>query len=270
MQQRLSAVVLAGQRSENHPLAAHFRVPLAVLTPLAGVPLVTRVVQCLQASRTVGDITLCGPSEPQRHTAIATLLDGDVRWMAPAKGPSLSVAAALEGRSDWPLLVTTGDHGLLQPEIVDWFGERVLASDADVLVGVASYAAVMDAFPDTRRTRLGFADDALCGCNLFAFRTPAAAGVVKLWRRIESERKRPWRVMSLLGTANVARYLAGRLTLERALTALSARAGCRIEALQLPFPAAAVDVDSVADWQLAERILSAGAEVTQAGADTTP
>jgi hypothetical protein len=52
----------------------------------------------------------------------------------------------------------------------------------------------------------------------------------------------------------VARYLLGRLSLEDALAHISRRMGLRVQAVLLPFPEAAVDVDTVGDWHFAESI----------------
>ena len=59
------------------------------------------------------------------------------------------------------------------------------------------------------------------------------------------------------------RYLLRRLDLAGALNYLSTRVGCRLGFVLLECPRAAVDVDSIADRDLAERIL-------QQEADTRP
>ena len=51
-------------------------------------------------------------------------------------------------------------------------------------------------------------------------------------------------------------YLLRRLSLEDALAGLSKAAGCRIGHVKVGFARAAVDVDSVADQKLAEKILT--------------
>ena len=50
------------------------------------------------------------------------------------------------------------------------------------------------------------------------------------------------------------RYVLGRLTLADALREVSGRMQLRVGAVILPFPEAAVDVDSVADWRLARSL----------------
>ena len=82
-----------------------------------------------------------------------------------------------------------------------------------------------------------------------------AMNVADFWRRVEGERKRPWRMLRALGWGTVLRYLTGRLTLGQALERRSLPLGVRIGTVLLPYPEAAVDVDKVSDREYAERIL---------------
>jgi hypothetical protein len=82
--------------------------------------------------------------------------------------------------------------------------------------------------------------------------------VPQFWQRVEAERKHPLRVIRILGWTTVLRFLLGRLTLDDALGRLSVRLGCTAGAVVLPYAEAAVDVDTVADWQDAERIAGNG------------
>jgi CTP:molybdopterin cytidylyltransferase MocA len=61
--------------------------------------------------------------------------------------------------------------------------------------------------------------------------------------------------MRILGLWPVVRYLAGRLSLSDGLEHLSNRLGIRAGAVILPFPEAAVDVDTVEDWEFAQAVV---------------
>ena len=74
------------------------------------------------------------------------------------------------------------------------------------------------------------------------------------WRKVEQQRKNPLRVVSQLGWWSVLRYLLGRMTLDQALAELSERLKVRIKPVHMPFPEAAIDVDSIADQRLVEEI----------------
>ena len=173
--------------------------------------------------------------------------------MAQAASSAVRAASAL---SQYPLLLATGDHALLEAGVVDRSCAAAAASGADFVVGLVPYAVVRHRFPDSKRTVLRFSDSAWCGSNLFVLRTHAGRHALELWQALEADRKRPWRMASRLGVGMLLKYLCGGLSLNNALATLSARAGCRIAHVVVDNARAAVDVDSSADLALAEEVLS--------------
>jgi hypothetical protein len=154
------------------------------------------------------------------------------------------------------VLITSADHALLTPEIVDAFCGLALTVEADFVVGLVPWEHVRTAYPTSRRTLLRFADATYCGSNLFMVRTAAGAGVVEFWRRMQSHRKQPLRMAREIGLGTLIAYLTRRLTLAGALGRVGRLAGCTIGHVALNQARAAVDVDSLADHALAEEILA--------------
>jgi GTP:adenosylcobinamide-phosphate guanylyltransferase len=154
------------------------------------------------------------------------------------------------------VLLTTADHALLNPHIVDHFCSEARMTGADVVAGVAHYELVTKAFPQTRRTATRLKDGAFCGCNLFAFLTPRARLAADFWRRVENQRKNPLRLIRVLGWIAVWRYITGQLSLAEALNRISGRLGFKAGVVVMPFPEAALDVDTVDDLRLIENIIS--------------
>ena len=74
-------------------------------------------------------------------------------------------------------------------------------------------------YPEAKRTYLRFADAAYSGANLYALLAPASRQAVAFWRRVERERKRPWRLVRAFGLRPLLSYLLGRLTLDDAMAA---------------------------------------------------
>ena len=132
-----------------------------------------------------------------------------------------------------------------------------LASGADVAVGLAPYALVRASFPEMKKTVLRFSDGEYCGCNLFAFLTPAGRAMADRWREVEQQRKSPLKVIRMLGWSALLRYRLGLLSLDAAMELLSRRFKLRLVAVRMPFADAAVDVDSVDDHRLVEARLTA-------------
>ena len=257
---KFSAVVLAADRGPDDPVAKAAGVRCKSLTPVGGKPMVFRVLDALTASQVVSTYILCGPpksvvdQEPELRTLIAS---GRVQWFENQATPSSSAFHVLQTLPDEsPVLLTTADHALLSARIVDFFCSEAEATDCDVVAGVARHEAVTAAYPQTRRTATRLEDGAYCGCNLFAFLTPRARLAADFWRRVENQRKNPLRVIRVLGWSAILRYLMGRLSLNEALGRISRRLGFKAGAVILPCPEAAIDVDSVGDWQLVENIVS--------------
>lgn len=261
MTARFGALVLAGERPGGGALARALELPAAVLAPLAGRPCLEWVLDALSEARAVDGIRVCGPAREvvEASPELTRLLSsGYVGWVAPAPGPAASARAAAQSWNHYPLLLTSGDHGLLQPQVVDGFCEQAWArrNRQDLVVGLVPFEAVSRAFPGSRRTVLRFADGAFCGSNLFALLGPDSTRALSFWTSVEADRKRPWRMARRLGISTLLRYLLGRLPVAGAFETLSRRAGCRIGWIQVSSARAAVDVDSQADWALADRLLS--------------
>jgi len=255
--QRFDSVVLAGQRNEVTQLSAVAHVAVDVLVPVGGRPAIERVLTALQNCRLARPAVVVGPRAEVLHAS--EQLRGVIErsgacWLEPLDDPASSAIAAL-AKLEPPVLVTTGDHALLTPDLIDGFSAAAAALDFDFVVGLVPYDVVRRAYPQSRRTVLRFADGGLCGANLFFVRTAAGRRAFEFWCDLQHDRKRPLRIARRIGWHFLLKYALGRLTLTAALGTLSARAGCRVGAVRLDEARAAVDVDSVADWQLAQSIV---------------
>lgn len=245
-----NALVLAGSRGGGDPLAAYTGVADKALIEIAGRTMLSRVVAALRGAG-AARIMVAWSSPAVRDHALSL----DVEAIAAAGGPSASAALGLE-RLGAPLLVTTADHALLQPEWIAAFLAAV-PPQADIAVLLARRDVVEAAVPETRRTYLRFSDGGWSGCNLFWLATPNAAAAITLWREVEDDRKRPWRIVRRLGPVLLLRYLAGRLSLAAALAHIGALAGVRAAMVPSPFGLAAVDVDKPADLDLVRGLVEA-------------
>ena len=269
---RLATGVLAGERPGPSELSEAEAVALKVLVDIAGRPMLARVLDTVAAAFPEAIALVGGPDASQLSAApwLASRLDaGGLAWVAPADSPSLSTRAMVEAglaRGADAVAITTGDHPLLTPATFTRFVADALRTDADAVVGLADYAAVKAAFPASRRTALRFSDGPRCGCNLFLFRGQGASRVLDFWQRVERDRKRPDRILKVLGASFAMRYMAGRLLLPDAVARLEELTGARIAVVRVPDPDAAVDVDNLEDlatvrtrWAQRERHADEGA-----------
>ncbi len=243
-----AALILAGSRAGVvDPVAAYAGVPHKAMILLQGTTLLARVAAALRGA---GARRIAVSADHPAVLIEAMRLGLEV--IPPAAGPSDSVARGFDVLGA-PLLVTTADHALLEPEWVARFIADAPASDVAALL--ARRPEVEAAAPGTRRTWLRFADGSWSGCNLFWLATPQAAAAIGLWREVEADRKRPWRIVRRLGPGLLLRYLTGRLTLATAIRHLGRRAGIEAAVVATPFGLAAVDVDKPADLDLVRQLV---------------
>jgi len=248
-----TALVLAGSRPGRDAFAQSFGTDLKALIPVGGEPMVRRPVRALIESASIGKILILGQA-PER---IAAALPEDPRIEV---GKSAgTIAGTVLGLLDdpatrWPLLVTTADHALLDPAIVDEFCNAAKA--ADVAIGVVERANLLARLPQSQRTWLKFRGGAYTGANLFVLSSPAVRPAIELWRSVEQDRKKAWRILSLLGPAMLLLVALRLVSLDEVMVRLSARLGLTIRAVPLSNPLAGVDVDKAEDHALVEAILA--------------
>ena len=221
--------------------------------------MVVRVLNALQEAKSISSRVLCGPSWSviEQESELHSLIESQhIEWVAPQATPSTSTAFAVQSIPlEQPILVTTADHALLTSEMVDFFCSNAQATNSDVMVGLVPYDLVKKAFPYSKRTVIKFKDQGYCGCNLFAFLTPKGRTIAKFWRQVEQQRKNPLRLIQMLGWMAVLRYLTGNLSLAQGLEGISEQLNLKINSVCLPYPHAAVDVDTVADLELVRQTL---------------
>jgi len=242
-----TALVLAGSRGGIDPVADYAGVSHKGLIVLGGETLLARVLKALRGA----GATRIGVST--NDETLAGQLGGGVQRIASTVSPSLSVREGALSLGT-PLLVTTVDHALLQPEWVRQFIDHTPA-DADIAVLLAPEAVVREAAPQTKRTYLKFRDGRYSSCNLFLLRTAKSLAAVDLWRRVEAHRKQPWRVALLLGPQMLLGYALGLLTLDGAIALIGRRAGVKAAAVRTPYGLAAVDVDKPSDLDLVRSLV---------------
>ena len=258
----MNALILAGSRGPDDPIAKAAGVSHKALLPVAGVPMLLRVVEALRATAGIARIYVCIENERvvlQVPALEALHHDRALEILPAADSPAASVAAALRHiELTQPLLVTTADHPLLTPAILQRFVDTA-PKDCDLAVALAPADIVAAAYPGAIRTFYRLGNRRFSGCNLFLVRSSNVARVADFWRRLEVHRKRPLRLIWEIGPLALLRVLLGLMTAEQAFAYLSRKAGATIRHVELPIAEAAVDVDKPADLELVERIFASRA-----------
>lgn len=247
-----TAIVLAGSRPGVDAFAAQHGTDLKALIPVGSVPMVARPVTALLGSSIIEQVKVL-TQEPKR---IAPALPDDKRLTVEESGAT--IASTLDTilsdpATRFPLLVTTADHALLDEAMIANFCDK--AAGADVAIGLVEQRALMARLPATQRTWIKFRGGAYSGANLFAFGDPRAAKAVSLWRSVEQDRKKGWRMIAALGPSVLMGAVLRLRTLDQTLASVSRKLGLTIRKVELSNPLAAVDVDKQADHALVTAIL---------------
>jgi GTP:adenosylcobinamide-phosphate guanylyltransferase len=247
------AIVLAGSRPGRDAFAAQFGTDMKALVAVGGEPMVRRPVRALLESKGASEVLVLSQA-PER---IAAVVPKDKRvHFGPSQG---TIAETMLGLLDdpsiqWPLLVTTADHALLDPKTIDEFARA--AAGADIAIGVVERKNLLARLPETERTWLKFRGGAYTGANLFVLRSPAVRPAIELWRTVEQDRKKAWRIVALLGPITLAMTALRLMSIDQVMKRLSRKLGFTIRAVELSNPFAGIDVDNPADHTLVEDILA--------------
>jgi GTP:adenosylcobinamide-phosphate guanylyltransferase len=247
-----TALVLAGSRPGTDAFAQSHGTDLKALIPVGGEPMVLRPVSALLASNRIDAVrVLC--QHPER---IAAVLPADPRLTVARSGAT--IAATLEAicnnpTVDWPVLVTTADHALLDSAMIDDFCSK--AEGAEIALAVVERRALLARLPATRRTWIKLKGGAYSGANLFLLASPKVAPAIALWRGVEQDRKKGWRLLLALGPMLFLGAVLRLSSLDQAGRRIGRKLGLEIRAVIMADPLAAVDVDKPEDHALVEALL---------------
>lgn len=259
---KVTALVPAGRRPGVDPLAAHFGADFKAVLPIGGEPMVAHVVKALLASPRIGRVVLL-TQEPDAFLGRAELAwmadEPRILWRRSSDSVSASVLEAVRAGGEEagaPFLLTTADHPLLDSVMIDAFLDGAEAEAADIAVGFVERRTLLVRYPENRRTWLKFRGGWYSGANLFYFGSARVEPALTLWREVEQDRKKVWKLFARFGPWLFLRALVRAITLRGALGAAGRRLGLKVAPVVLDIPEACIDVDKVADYHLVEKILA--------------
>lgn len=249
---RWNAILLAGSRPGGDALAQSFGTDLKALIPICGEPMVRRPTRALLGSDKIASVTVFA----QAAQPIGEVLPADPRLTA--RSSEATIAATLLALCDdpatqWPLLVTTADHALLDREMIDDFCSK--AQGADLALALVERQPLYRRLPESRRTWIKFRGGAYSGANLFALGSPKVRLAIELWRAVEQDRKKGWRLLLALGPAALAGAALRLLTIHQVVNRIGRRLGLDARVVLMANPLAAVDVDKAEDHALVEALI---------------
>ena len=257
-----TALILAGnRRGIDDPLARAGGVTHKCFIDIAGVPMLRRVVTAvLESGRVHHAVVSIDADRRGEAEAMLRTIDGSDRITVIASQPSIggSVMSAIEQIPDvLPLVITTGDNALHTPEIVRYFCDSLVNCDGNVALGLTDAEVLLKTYPDGQRSFHHFRNGRYSSCNIYALLNEEALRAPRAFDSGGQFAKKPWRFIISFGVPAFLIYKTQWATLEGFLGYLSRKLKIQARPVFMPFAEGPIDVDRIADWEMANRIVAA-------------
>lgn len=264
MSDQPTILILAGKRDGKlDPLAERAQVSHKCRVPIMGKPLLQWVLEAVAPAFPDARI-LISIHDPEVIAdlpgVVALTASGRLQMCKAQAGIVESVEAAIAeagGDAAFPLLITTADNVLAEPDYLRGVHEAALASEGDAVVVLASRESILAAHPEGQRRFYEFSDIAISNCNVFWLRNRKALAATEAFREGGQFAKNRARIAKAFGIWNLIRFRLGWWTLDGAFRAISKRFGVRVVPQITPDGAFAIDVDNERTYGVAELLLKA-------------
>ncbi|NCP11135.1 MAG: NTP transferase domain-containing protein, partial [Sphingomonadales bacterium] len=227
------------------------------MVPIAGEPMLARMIAILSRHTAIGRIVVAAQDSPAlaAEPALAAWRDdATIAFVEARDSIAATLSALLEDGTLGEALITTADNVLLTHAMIDHF---LSASDGrDLAVAMVERDVALRAYPNTRRSWLRFRGGAWSGANLFRIGGAQVLPLIAVWRRVEQDRKKGWRVISAFGPGLLVAAALRLITLPAAIARVGRRYGLDATLVAMPQAEACIDVDKPDDARLAEAILA--------------
>ncbi len=252
----IDAVLMAGRvLEEKDELLKYAGVRKKSLIKIGGKEMVRYVVEAIAGCPRVDHIVLVGlgPEDgvelgvPVEYVAArGDILDNCMAGMDHLEAINPSVEWVIFSSTDIPLLTT---------EVVDYFIDACLESEADISYAVVEKSVMEARYAEAGRTFVTLRDGSFAGGDMFMIRSSAVQANLPLIHRIIDARKSPWRLVKLIGLKMIFKFLTRQLTIAEAEELVSRALNCRSKAILSSYAEIGMDVDKVHQLQFVRAII---------------
>lgn len=240
----MDAIVTAGGIPQPHdPLYVYSHGDSKALIDVAGKPMIQWVLDALGESKLVDNVIVIGLSPKSGVTCAKPMyfLSNQGRMLA---NIVVGVNKSLElDRKNQYVLIVSSDIPALKADMVDWLIETCMETEDDLYYGVCPKDVMESRFPNSKRTYTHLKDMDVCGADINISHVRNATEHLEMWESLIGTRKSPLKQAGVIGFGTLFQLLFRRLTLEDAVTRVTARIGISGRAIVWPYAEACMDVD---------------------------
>jgi GTP:adenosylcobinamide-phosphate guanylyltransferase len=247
----VNALVLAGGPPDAVALLAPGAANKAFV-PVAGIPLVQRVLQALRGVPRIERLVVVAP--PATHGSPALALADESR--ADGRRMIESLRSGLAGfPADIPILIVTSDLPVLTTAALDEVLDALAMRDLDIAYTCVARRHHDRRYPQIPHTWARLREGQFCGGGATAIKPRALDRLADVLDALGAARKAPLRLAAVFGWDVLLRFALGRLSIADAETRATAILRAPVGAIRCTHPEIAVNVDRQLDVALAEQLL---------------
>lgn len=247
---KVDAVVLAGAPN-NGQLKESSSAKWEATIPIHNKPMVNYVIEALLNSSRIEKIVVVGPEEI-RNTLTAT----HITFVESGKSLPENIFRAMDVLDQTnKVLLVTSDIPFVHAEAIDDFIDRCTELSGDVYYPLVSREANEKLYPEAVRTYFTLKEGSFTGGNTLLANPEAINNSRWVMDEVFSQRKKPWKIISMLGFIFICRFALKQLRLRDLEQRASSLLGYKGVLIISPYPELGTDVDKPSDLELAQKMI---------------
>ena len=153
------------------------------------------------------------------------------------------------------LLLITSDIPFITSDAIDHFIQVSLDSGGNFTYPIIREETIVEKYPDMKRTYIRLKEGKFTGGNMSLIDPSIGQSLYDMAKYMIENRKKPWRMVKILGGGFLAQLLVGTLTIEKLENRLGSLLNINPKAIITPYAEVGNDVDKVGDIERAGKYL---------------
>jgi CTP:molybdopterin cytidylyltransferase MocA len=246
----VATVSAGGRPHEGEPLFEYTKGRPKATLPIAGQPMITRIVETLSQTRGVAHIVVVA-----LDPAVGVEFPAPVEYVPDAGDLIANAEAGLRYAMDrYPnldaVLLCSADVPLITPAIVEHFITECFRTDHDLYYPVIERSVMEKRFPESRRSYAHLREGDFAGGDIFLARPSLTVSHVDLMQELAGARKSVLRQARMIGLWTFLKLATRRLTLEEAAQRVGKVLNIRARVMPFPYAEVGMDVDKAFQFDI--------------------